>query len=91
MSQWHARQTRGAATHVRLGIAGACRRTAPVLGLAATRVGEICEVAVFFSDVTGFTAISEALSSYDVMYLLNRYFVQAGDIDTMRVLAELVL
>ena len=40
MSQWHARQTRGAATHVRLGIAGACRRTAPVLGLAATRVGD---------------------------------------------------
>ena len=45
---------------------------------AATRVGEIREVAVFFSDVTGFTAISEALSPYDVMYLLNRYFVQAG-------------
>lgn len=47
---------------------------------AATRVGEIREVAVFFSDVTGFTAISKALSPYDVMYLLNRYFVQAGDI-----------
>ncbi len=47
---------------------------------AATRVGEVRDVTVFFSDVTGFTAMSETLSPYDVMYLLNRYFVQAGEI-----------
>jgi len=45
-----------------------------------TRVGEIRNVTVFFSDVVGFTSISETLLPYDVMYLLNRYFVQAGDI-----------
>jgi class 3 adenylate cyclase len=47
---------------------------------AATRVGEVREVAVFFSDVVGFTTIAETLSPYDVMYLLNRYFVRAGEI-----------
>ena len=47
---------------------------------AATRVGEVREVTVFFSDVVGFTTIAETLSPYDVLYLLNRYFVQAGEI-----------
>lgn len=47
---------------------------------AGTRVGEVREVTVFFSDVADFTAISETLTPYDVMYLLNRYFVQAGEI-----------
>ena len=46
----------------------------------ATRTGESKPVTVFFSDITGFTSISESLSPYDVMYLLNRYFVQVGDI-----------
>jgi len=45
-----------------------------------TRVGEVREVTVFFSDIVGFTTIAETLSPYDVMYLLNRYFVQAGEI-----------
>ena len=47
---------------------------------AATRVGEVREVTVFFSDIVGFTTMAETLSPYDVMYLLNRYFVQAGEI-----------
>lgn len=46
----------------------------------ATRSGEAREIVVFFSDVRGFTSISEVLSPYDVMYLLNRYFSQAGQI-----------
>ena len=46
----------------------------------ATRVGEVREVTVFFSDIVGFTAMAETLSPYDVMYLLNRYFVQAGEL-----------
>ena len=46
----------------------------------ATRAGEIRNVTIFFSDVTDFTSISETLTPYDVTYLLNRYFIQAGDI-----------
>ncbi len=47
---------------------------------AATRAGESKHVAVFFSDIADFTSLSERLSPYDVMYLLNRYFAQVGDI-----------
>ena len=47
---------------------------------AASRTGEAKDVTIFFSDIADFTAISEMLSPYDVMYLLNRYFVQAGEI-----------
>ena len=46
----------------------------------ATQSGQARDIVVFFSDVAGFTSISEALSPYDVMYLLNRYFAQAGQI-----------
>jgi class 3 adenylate cyclase/nitrite reductase/ring-hydroxylating ferredoxin subunit len=46
----------------------------------ATRTGETKNVTIFFSDIVDFTSISERLSPYDVMYLLNRYFVQVGDI-----------
>lgn len=46
----------------------------------ATRCGEAKNVTIFFSDIADFTSLSERLSAYDVMYLLNRYFVQAGDI-----------
>lgn len=46
----------------------------------ATQAGRLCEIVVFFSDVKGFTAISEKLSPYDLMYLLNRYCAQAGQI-----------
>ena len=47
---------------------------------AEIQSGQARDVVVFFSDVAGFTSISEALSPYDVMYLLNRYFAQAGQI-----------
>ena len=46
----------------------------------ATRTGEARNVVVLFSDLVDFTSISARLSPYDVMYLLNRYFVQMGDI-----------
>ena len=46
----------------------------------ATRAGEAKNVVIFFSDIADFTALSELLSPYDVMYLLNRYFAQAGDV-----------
>lgn len=46
----------------------------------ATRSGEVKPVTVFFSDVADFTSIAETLTAYDVMYLLNRYFAQVGDI-----------
>jgi class 3 adenylate cyclase/nitrite reductase/ring-hydroxylating ferredoxin subunit len=45
-----------------------------------TRTGEAKNVTIFFSDIADFTSLSERLSPYDVMYLLNRYFVQMGDI-----------
>jgi class 3 adenylate cyclase/nitrite reductase/ring-hydroxylating ferredoxin subunit len=54
--------------------------TSQIGGSAATRCGEAKHVAVFFSDIVDFTALSERLSPYDVMYLLNRYFAQVGDI-----------
>jgi class 3 adenylate cyclase/nitrite reductase/ring-hydroxylating ferredoxin subunit len=47
---------------------------------AATRVGEARNVTILFSDVVDSTTMSEKLSPYDLMYLLNRYFVQVGDI-----------
>ena len=47
---------------------------------AATKAGELKPVVLFFSDVSGFTSFSETLTPYDVMYLLNRYFAQAGEI-----------
>lgn len=45
-----------------------------------TKAGELKEVAVFFSDIQDFTGFSEALMPYDVMYLLNRYFAQMGEV-----------
>jgi len=46
----------------------------------ATQSGRACDIIVLFSDIVGFTGITERLSPYDVMYLLNRYFAQAGQI-----------
>ncbi|MBA5776464.1 2Fe-2S iron-sulfur cluster binding domain-containing protein [Stappia sp. F7233] len=46
----------------------------------AMGAGEMRSVVLFFSDVSGFTSFSEALTPYDLMYLLNRYFAQAGEI-----------
>ncbi len=47
---------------------------------APTRTGDVQNVTIFFSDINDFTSISEALTAYDVLYLLNRYFTQAGEI-----------
>ena len=47
---------------------------------AAQRSGELKPVVLFFSDVAGFTSFSETLTPYDVMYLLNRYFAQVGEV-----------
>lgn len=46
----------------------------------ATRAGESKNVTILFSDVADSTSMSERLSPYDLLYLLNRYFVQVGDI-----------
>ncbi|WP_274609094.1 adenylate/guanylate cyclase domain-containing protein [Mesorhizobium sp. L-8-10] len=54
--------------------------TSQLCDSAATRSGESKRVAIFFSDIVGFTSLSERLSPYDVMYLLNRYFAQVGEI-----------
>jgi len=43
-----------------------------------SKSGELKPVAIFFSDVVGFTSFSERLPPYDVMYILNRYFAQVG-------------
>jgi len=40
---------------------------------------EIEEVAVMFTDVAGFTAMSEALPPYDVVHILNRFFARASE------------
>jgi len=45
----------------------------------ATRVGETRTVTILFSDIVDSTSMSEQLSPYDLLYLLNRYFVQIGD------------
>jgi class 3 adenylate cyclase/nitrite reductase/ring-hydroxylating ferredoxin subunit len=54
--------------------------TSQLGGFGPMRSGEAKHVAVFFSDIVNFTTLSEQLSPYDVMYLLNRYFAQVGDI-----------
>lgn len=46
----------------------------------STNSGELKPVVLFFSDVAGFTTFSETLTPYDVMYLLNRYFAQVGEV-----------
>ena len=47
---------------------------------AASKTGELKPVVLFFSDVAGFTSFSETLTPYDVMYLLNRYFAEVGEL-----------
>lgn len=44
------------------------------------RCGESKAIAVLFCDIRDFTAFSQTLSSYDVMFVLNRYFQQVGEI-----------
>ncbi len=43
-------------------------------------VGESKKVAVLFADIRGFTALSQTLSPYDIMFALNRHFAEMGEI-----------
>ncbi|NRG18397.1 2Fe-2S iron-sulfur cluster binding domain-containing protein [Rhizobiales bacterium] len=45
-----------------------------------SQTGELKRVAVFFSDIVNFTGHCEDITPYDLMFLLNRYFAQAGEI-----------
>jgi adenylate cyclase len=44
--------------------------------LNTTSVGEEKEVAILFADIRGFTNFAEALVPYDVVHVLNRYFLR---------------
>ncbi len=55
-------------------------RIANQLRRTESRAGELKRLTVFFSDVAGFTTFSESLPPYDVMYILNRYFAQVGEV-----------
>jgi len=44
------------------------------------RCGEVKDVVVLFSDIRGFTALTETLSGYDVIFILNRYFFQIANV-----------
>jgi class 3 adenylate cyclase len=43
-------------------------------------IGSNRHVAILFADIEGCTPLSERMPSFDVMYLLNRYFDVAGDV-----------
>ena len=43
-------------------------------------VGTIRNLTIMFCDIKGFTSFSEALSAYDVIFILNRYFSIMRDI-----------
>jgi adenylate cyclase len=43
-------------------------------------IGEEKNLAILFADVRGFTALSERMSPYDVIYFLNRYFHLASKV-----------
>lgn len=42
-------------------------------------VGKEEFVAVLFSDIEGFTSLSEALPAYDIVHILNRFYAAAGE------------
>ena len=44
------------------------------------RCGEVRTVAVLFCDIRDFTDLSQHLSPYDLMFMLNRYFFQIADV-----------
>lgn len=46
--------------------------------LISTPVGQEKKIAILFADIRGFTAFSESLLPYDVIYVLNRYFQKMG-------------
>jgi adenylate cyclase len=43
-------------------------------------IGQEKKVAILFADLRGFTSLSEKLLPYDVIYLLNRYFLHMGEV-----------
>ncbi len=45
--------------------------------------GQSCEITTFFSDVAGFSSISEKLSAEDLVQLLNEYLSEMSDIIMM--------
>ncbi len=47
---------------------------------AACTIGEEKDVFILFSDIQGFTPFAESLLPYDVVYSLNLYFRQMGEI-----------
>ncbi len=50
------------------------KKAAPLL------LGREKHVAILFADIRGFTAFSEALLPYDVIYVLNRYFQRMAEV-----------
>jgi len=44
------------------------------------RIGESRTIAVLFCDIREFTALSQRLSPYDLMFVLNRYFFNMADV-----------
>ncbi|MCG3134181.1 MAG: Na(+)-translocating NADH-quinone reductase subunit F [Planctomycetes bacterium] len=55
-------------------------RLASAAAGAGGAVGREEEMAILFSDIAGFTSISEALPAYDVVHVLERWFAAAGDV-----------
>jgi class 3 adenylate cyclase len=55
----------------------AARGAAPA---AAAAVGHEAQAAILFTDIAGFTPLSEVLPPYDVVHLLDRWFALAGPV-----------
>jgi adenylate cyclase len=53
-----------------------------ITGTTPRSVGEDRPLAILFSDIRNFTAFSEAHLPYDVVHLLNRYFLRVGAVIT---------
>src|SRR6185295_11780363 len=47
---------------------------------SVSSIGEEKQLAVLFADIRGFTPFAEALPPYDVVYALNRYFHEMGQV-----------
>jgi len=43
-------------------------------------VGEERRLALLFADIRGFTKMAESLPPYDIVHILNRYFIQMGKV-----------
>lgn len=48
--------------------------------LGLKKMGEAKELAIMFADIEGYTPFAEALPSYDIMHVLNRYFYLMGKV-----------